>query len=232
MNEDLVAAFSPLGLAHQLAFLLLLLAVVSSSVRRMRMLAGAAALVGFAQAFAARDGVVEIGWWALVFAAAALLVLRDWYENSKVRFTEEEERMASGPLAELSRAHARHLIDQGFWLTGKEGDVLTREREPVTHLFYLSDGEARVTSSGRQVATCTPGDLIGEVSVLSGDSASATVVLAGPARFWCAPADVLRPYVQTHDEVRRALEKTFTASLRSKLKATNERLAEVGPAAV
>ena len=41
-----------------------------------------------------------------------------------------------------------YLIDQGLWLTGTKGDVLTREGEPVDHLYYLADGEARVMSAG------------------------------------------------------------------------------------
>jgi hypothetical protein len=71
-------------------------------------------------------------------------------------------------------------------------------------------------------------DVVREVTVLSGDEASATVVLTGPARFWCAPASVLRPYIQAHDEVRRALEQGFAASLQAKLRQSNERIAEAG----
>lgn len=46
--------------------------------------------------------------------------------------------------------------------------MLTREGEPVSHLYYLAEGEARLLSEGRQVGTCRAGDLIGERSVLSG----------------------------------------------------------------
>src|SRR3546814_2481514 len=113
--------------------------------------------------------------------------------------------MLAGVLSALPRSRARHLLDQGFWLSGREGDVLTREEEAVTHLFYLSSGEARVMSHGKRVGTCHAGDLIGEVTVLSGDESSATVILAGPARFRCAPAKVLPPYLSAHAYVRHAL---------------------------
>ena len=76
---------------------------------------------------------------------------------------------------------------------------MTREGEPVDHLYYLAEGEARVLSMGQQVGLCRPGDLIGELTVLSGETASATVILNTPARFWCAPADDLRPYVEAHE---------------------------------
>jgi len=149
-------------------------------------------------------------------------------DDAKVRFSEEEEGMLRGVLSALPRARARHFLDQGFWLSGSDGDVLTREDEAITHLYYLAAGEARVVSHGHQVGTCRAGDLIGEITLMSGDTASATVVLAGPARFWCAPANVLRPYMQTHEEVRRALEQGFAKSLKDKLRKSNERIAESG----
>src|SRR6185436_9693956 len=124
----------------------------------------------------------------------------------------------------------RHLIDQGLWLSGKAGDVLTREGEPVDHLYYLAEGEARVISMGSQVGLCRPGDLIGELTVLSGETASATVTLNTPARFWCAPADDLRPYVEAHEDIRRAIEHGFATVLKAKLRASNRTIAEAGGA--
>jgi CRP-like cAMP-binding protein len=136
--------------------------------------------------------------------------------------------MLDSLVAGVSESRARHLMDQGMWLTGKEGDVLTREGERVDHLYFLAEGEARVMSQGRQVGSCRPGDLIGELTVLTGETASATVILTGPARFWCAPADDLRPYVDAHDDIRRAIEHGFATALKSKLRASNRAIAEAG----
>ena len=138
--------------------------------------------------------------------------------------------MVAALLPGLAPARARHFLDQGFWLSGDRGDVLTREDEPVGHLYYLAAGEARVLSHDRQVGTCRAGDLIGEVTVLSGEQASATVFLSGPARFWCAPAKVLRPYLDAHDEVRHSLEQGFATALKSKLRASNRTIAGAGSA--
>ena len=128
----------------------------------------------------------------------------------------------------VSQNRARHLIDQGDWLSGKEGDVLTREGETAGHLYYLAEGEARVLSQGRQVGLCHAGDLIGELTVLSGEAASATVILNGPARFWCARAEALKPYVDTHDDIKRAVEHGFASALKTKLRASNRAIAEAG----
>ncbi|MEA1013016.1 cyclic nucleotide-binding domain-containing protein [Sphingosinicella sp. LY1275] len=215
-------------LIGQLPFLLLVIAMFRRQLHRLRAIVAAGALIGLFHALYWSGNVLLAIWWGLLLGATLILLGQRLYESSKVRFTPEEEEMLKGILAGLTRNRARHLLDQGFWLSGREGDTLTREDEAVSHLFYLAAGEARVMSQGRQVGLCRNGDLIGEVTVLSGDQASATVVLAGPARFWCAPASALRPYLVAHDDVRHALEQGFTASLRSKLRASNQRIAEAG----
>ncbi len=222
------AALTPEGLFGQLPFALLVAAVLSTRAGRMRPLIAMAALIGLIDAVALAGNGIAGFWWGLLLAATLLVIGRRAAENAKVRFSEEEEGMLRGVFSALPRSRARHLLDQGFWLTGNDGDVLTREDQPVTHLYYLAAGEARVMSHGRQVGACRSGDLIGEVTFLSGDQASATVVLAGPARFWCAPAEVLKPYMQAHEDVRVALEQGFARSLKAKLRQSNERIAEAG----
>ncbi len=220
--------FSTDGLVVQLSYALLVAAMLAPRLRQLRILVALAALVGFARALFWTGDIVTAVWMALLLGACLLLLGRELYENTRVRFTPEEEAMRDGLLAGVPHSRARHLIDQGFWLNGKDGDTLTREGEPVGHLYYLADGEARVISHGRQVGLCRAGDLIGELTVLSGESASATVILSGPARFWCAPANVLRPYLDAHEDIRRAIERGFSNALRAKLRASNRTIAEAG----
>ena len=151
-------------------------------------------------------------------------------EDSNVRFSADEQQWSRACSTGCRKSRARHLVDQGIWLSGKAGDVLTREGEPVDHLYYLAEGEARVLSTGIEVGLCRPGDLIGELTVLSGETASATVILNTPARFWCAPAEDLRPYVETHEDIRRAIEHGFATVLKAKLRASNRAIAEAAGA--
>ena len=220
--------FKPETLVGQLAFLLLVLGVLSQRYSRARVMIAAGAFVGFVHSLIISQNDLAAFWWGLLLLASLAVLARRLFENNKTRFTAEEETMLAGLFSALPRSRARHLLDQGFWLSGRQGDVLTRENEPVSHLYYLAAGEARVISHGRQVGLCRAGDLVGEVTVLSGDRASATVILSGPSRFWCAPAQVLRPYLQTHSDVRHALEEGFATSLQSKLRSSNALMAEGG----
>lgn len=215
-------------LVLQLSYALLVAAVLAPRMAPLRVLVAGAALAGLVRALVWTGDYVTAVWMGLLLLVALALLARTYLETRTVRFTAEERKMIDSLVTGLSSSRARHLIDQGIWLTGKEGDVLTREGEPVDHLYYLAEGEARVLSGGRQVGACRPGDLIGELTVLSGETASATVILTGPARFWCAPAEDLKPYVEAHDDIKRAIEHGFATALKAKLRASNRAIAEAG----
>ena len=223
--------FGAESLVLQLGYALLVLAVLAPRMGVLRLLAALAALALLVRALVWTGDIVTAAWMALLLVACLFLLVRTWIEGRGARFSAEEKKMIDSLVAGLSSSRARHLIDQGMWLAGKPGDVLTREGEPVDHLYYLAEGEARVTSDGRQVGTCRAGDLIGELTVLSGETASATVILASQARFWCAAAEKLKPYVEAHDDLKRAIEHGFAIALKAKLRASNRTIAEGGGAA-
>ncbi len=217
---------SPGALVLQLSYALLVAAALMTRPVWVRALIACTAGAALIHALLWTGDRLTAVWMALLLAVCLLLLARNLYERRSVPFTSEEKGMLDAMVAGLSRSRARHLIDQGLWLNGKEDDVLTREGEPVEHLYYLAEGEALVTSMGQQVGVCRAGDLVGELTVLSGEKASATVTLSGPARFWCAPAEDLRPYVEAHEDIRRAIEHGFATALKAKLRASNRTIAE------
>lgn len=218
------------GLLLHLGFALLAVAVLVKRPILARSLIGGAALAWLARALLLGDPVGAV--WGAVIASLALVVIgRRVWRDSAVRFTPDEQHMMESLFDGLPRSRARHLVDQGVWISGKAGDTLTREGEPVEHLYYLAEGEARVLSRGVEVGQCRAGDLIGELTVLSGETATATVILSRPSRFWCAPAEDLRPYVEAHEDIRRAIEHGFATVLKAKLRASNRTIAEAAAAA-
>lgn len=219
-----------IGLLLHFGFALLAVAVLVKRPILARSLIGGAALAWLARALLLGDPVGAV--WGAVIASLALVVIgRRVWRDSAVRFTPDEQHMMESLFDGLPRGRARHLVDQGVWISGKAGDTLTREGEPVEHLYYLAEGEARVLSRGVEVGQCRAGDLIGELTVLSGETATATVILSRPSRFWCAPAEDLRPYVEAHEDIRRAIEHGFATVLKAKLRASNRTIAEAAAAA-
>lgn len=215
------------AVAH-LQYLLLVIAMLPARLMRVRIGVCASAVAGILASGLFSFEPQALFWNVLLLAVNLVLLLQYARSNRAVRFTVDEEPMLKVLLGGLPRARARHFLDQGFWLTGQPGETLIREGEPVSHLFYVASGEARVMSAGKQVGTCHAGDLIGEVTVLSGEKASATVVLSQAARLWCAPAQTLRLYLDAHHDVRHAVEQSFASALRHKLQEMNRAVAEAG----
>jgi hypothetical protein len=141
-----------------------------------------------------------------------------------VRLSAEEVAMVEHCFPSIPRPTVRHLLDQGLWVSGKRGESLLHEGTPVTHLFYLSEGDVSVSSGGRELATSGPGHFFGEITVLSGGPATASVTLATPARFWCATADSLHSFLALYPEYRAILEAAFAGDLRDKLRLANKRM--------
>lgn len=64
----------------------------------------------------------------------------------------------------------------------RAGDVLMREGGSGSETFIILAGQVSVTSAGQQVAVLGPGDLVGELAVLTRGHRSATVTCDTPAR--------------------------------------------------
>lgn len=171
------------------------------------------------------------GWWAhgaLAIVVPGLILIVTGVQVSSIlnaersaKFSDEEQLMADKALVGLGRAQARRLIDQGFWMDGRAGDVLIEEGQAVGQLYYLASGAAEVHSNSHLVGHIGPGQLVGEATVLGETAAIATVTLTQPSRVWCAQGDALNDYLAANPEARHALEHSFTVSLRQKLDAMN-----------
>ena len=141
--------------------------------------------------------------------------------DGRAELSEDEEALANGPLSGLGRAEVRRFLDQGMWVAGRTGDVLTREGDPVGALTWLASGSAEVIAHGKQVGTVGAGQLVGEATILSIEPATATVRLTEDAHFWCAPAKALTAYLAAQPRTRAALERGFSISLKDKLRNMN-----------
>ena len=84
---------------------------------------------------------------------------------------------------------------------------------------------------GVEVGLCRPGDLIGELTVLSGETASATVILDAAGALLVRAGRGSGPYVEAHEDIRRAIEHGFATVLKAKLRASNRTIAEAAGAA-
>lgn len=208
-----------------LAGLALIVAILSPPMPWMRVglaISGALALV---YALTSPGNLGTALWAALLVIVSLSMLIRYILAEQSAKFSDEENALRDTLMPDLNRAAARHLMDRGNWINGKARETLITEDEAISHLFYLSQGRADVLLKGRIIAHCEAGQLIGDVTALSGEPASGTVKLSENSRFWCISAPQLRQYLDLHPNVRAAIERQINAALDAKLRAANQSLA-------
>lgn len=125
--------------------------------------------------------------------------------------------MKSRTFAPLSLLSFRRLMKAGHWQNLAPGVVLTLQQEPVTHLRVLVDGAASVIVDGTQVAMVRAAGIVGEMSLLTGDSASATVTVAQPARVFEIASTELSRLLHSHEDLRAEFHQALGSELSAKV---------------
>jgi len=160
---------------------------------------------------------VAIGWSLVFLAINAVQLARLLRELQSLKLLSDERFLKSHTFAPLSLLSFRRLMKAGRWQTLAPGAVLTVQQQPVTHLRVLVDGMASVVVDGMQVATIRAAGIVGEMSLLTGDSASATVTLTQQARVFEIASAELSSLLRGHDDLCAEFHQALGSELVAKV---------------
>jgi CRP-like cAMP-binding protein len=111
----------------------------------------------------------------------------------------DPNRLTAIPLfSELSESEAKRLAAFANETSIAEGQILMKQGDYSTELIAIEEGSADVLRDGQKIASLGPGDLIGEMGLLSREPRNADVVATSPMM-------VLK---LTHWEIRRMSKET------------------------
>jgi CRP-like cAMP-binding protein len=111
----------------------------------------------------------------------------------------DPSRLTALPIfSDLSQAEANRLAAFATETSVAEGQILMKEGDYSTELIGIEEGTADVIQRGQKVASLGPGDLIGEMGLLSREPRNADVIATSP----------MRVFKLTHWEIRRMSEET------------------------
>eukprot|EP00906_Rhabdomonas_costata_P029577 RCo041728 len=132
-----------------------------------------------------------------------------------------------GMFAEWLDSQLAELIAQFQPAVAHRGEVLIREKEPPTAMFYIASGSVEVyteTPSFKTLATLGPGRIFGEVGCLFMEPRCASVRCAAECELWVISKDALRGVLlgnalafQTSKDAVLALRARWVARLSPKV---------------
>src|SRR4029079_8339852 len=163
-----------------------------------------------------------IGWDIIFIGINLYQIYRLVADQRALRYLKELHLLTQGAFAELSREQLAQVVKVASWRTLEPGTQVTREGEPVRELVLICDGQMVVESQGRTVTRLHGGSLVGELALLSGKQASATVTAERLTRAFILEMEKLRRLIRADDLIASAVDRVVGHDLAAKLKASTE----------
>ncbi|HMX55430.1 MAG TPA: cyclic nucleotide-binding domain-containing protein [Leptospiraceae bacterium] len=107
-----------------------------------------------------------------------IMIARNYLQN--VHYNEKGNEVSF----QIEHLHESNVIPRVFAdqeeVTVQDGEVIFRQGETSSHLYYIISGKYDIIANGRKVSTLTPADIfLGEMSFLLNNKRSATVIAVG-----------------------------------------------------
>ena len=211
--------------AH-LSYIFLITSMMMTSLRYLRILAllsGLAAIVHFT--FRTQDNASLV--WELLFVIANGLQLAILlYRSRKRDMRAEEARLLEHVLQVQEPSQQRRLLDLLEWQDVEEGKVLMKQGQEKPPLIYIAEGAAAIRHDGALVGVCGNGDFLGEMSMVTGEPASASVEVTNAMRIARFDRDALSQLFHAVPDLSRAFDNALNRGLAAKVLRMNQSAAQ------
>jgi len=99
------------------------------------------------------------------------------------------------------------------WLD--EGDTLFRKGDMGTAMFVIVEGEIAVHDDGKLIATLRPGEILGELALLTSEARSSSISAKKPARLLKITQSVMQELMWDHYHMTRGMIRILVTRLRT-----------------
>ena len=169
------------------------------------------------------DLAVGIGWTVIFIFINGYQLARLVQDRMSLRLPEKEGPLLREALAGLDDAQIARLLKAADWKDFVPGDVLTRQDAPVDALYFLCSGRANVEVNRSLVTYLEKGSFIGEIAYLTGNPATATVVIDESSRVLAFSRMKLAKVVAADSQINGIIYQLLGRDLAMKMRRTNTR---------
>jgi len=172
---------------------------------------------------------VNLGITSMVGWNSAYLVINLYHvvllilEKSTINLPEETKEIYHLFFSAMTTREFKRIITINQFQTVK-GERLIYEGEVTNRLFILLDGKVNIVKSGKTIASLRSGDLVGEMSFMSKDPASADAVATGVVKYAYWTHEDLDTLCEKNHNVYNKFVSIIGCDLVRKLNAKNETL--------
>lgn len=212
---------SDFGILSHIGALLLLLSTLAGGSRTLHALALAGSILLLVASGA--TGTMPAALWATALALAnAGQLFRLAHRNRRSVMTEEQRHLIETVLQVQDPQQKRDLLGVITWRDAKPGEVLMWQGQKAPPLIYLVSGHATIEHDGVELGACETGEFMGEMSLISGQRATATVTVVESARIAVFDREHLLRLTAQIPSMARALDQTFNRGLTEKIQRMNK----------
>ena len=140
------------------------------------------------------------------------------YERRPIRFTDDENRLFQMVFRTLTPVEFLKLLKIARWLEARPSEQLAKKGETLDDVMVIFSGRVSVEVDGRLVAELTDGQFIGEMSFLTGESASATVKAVERTKYVAWLKKDLKLFLERNPNLSPSLQTIIGTDLVKKLK--------------
>lgn len=160
--------------------------------------------------------------WDLVFIAINIYQLY-WLiiDRIRMRLPAGDSHLLKQVLNGFDSIQIARLLQAGEWRNLEPGTALTCENLPVAELFFLFSGRARVLVGDNLITHLNAGAFIGEIAFLTGQTATATVVVDQPARLLVFKKEKLNKICGRDEQLSLRIHRLIGSDLAGKLRVVN-----------
>jgi len=225
MSDFASALTDPDAALGHLAAALLVAAMLMTSMRRLRLLALGAGIVALLYVALIGPLAAVHLWLALFVLANAVQLAVLLYRSRTGDMAREARELLEHILRVEEPARQRRLLGLLRWRDVAAGEVLMRQGQASPPLAYIASGAAAIDDGGRPVGTCGAGDFLGEMSLVTGERATATVTASEPMRIAVFDRDALTQLARSAPEIGHAIDGALNRGLAAKVLRMNRAVA-------